>query len=168
MLKAYITNLGKYNEGELIGKWIDFPISEEELQEVFEEIGINERYEEFFFTDYENNLFNLGEYASIDTLNEVGELLEDIEDSEEVLEALLEAGYDIYDAIEIVKNCDYIFYDNCNDMEDVAYEYVEQTGMLDNVPEFAQRYFNYEQFGRDMDMEGHFCECGNGFIQVLR
>lgn len=168
MLKAYITNLGKYNEGELIGKWIDFPISEEELQEVFEEIGINERYEEFFFTDYENNLFNLGEYASIDTLNEVGELLEDIEDSEEVLEALLEAGYDIYDAIEIVKNCDYIFYDNCNDMEDVAYEYVEQTGMLDNVPEFAQRYFNYEQFGRHMDMEGHFCECGNGFIQVLR
>ena len=168
MLKAYITNLGKYNEGELIGKWIDFPISEEELKEVLEEIGINERYEEFFFTDYENNLFNLGEYASIDTLNEVGELLEDIEDSEEVLEALLEAGYDIYDAIEIVKNCDYIFYDNCNDMEDVAYEYVEQTGMLDNVPEFAQRYFNYEQFGRDMDMEGHFYECGNGFIEVLR
>lgn len=168
MLKAYITNLGKYNEGELIGKWIEFPISEEELQEVFEEIGINERYEEFFFTDYENNLFNLGEYASIDTLNEVGELLEDIEDSEEVLEALLEAGYDIYDAIEIVKECDYIFYDNCNDMEDVAYEYVEQTGMLDNVPEFAQRYFNYEQFGRDMDIEGHFHECGNGFIQVLR
>ena len=168
MLKAYITNLGKYNEGELIGKWIDFPISEEELKAVFEEIGINERYEEFFFTDYENNLFNLGEYASIDTLNEVGELLEDIEDSEEVLEALLEAGYDIYDAIEIVKNCDYIFYDNCNDMEDVAYEYVEQTGMLDNVPEFAQRYFNYEQFGRDMDIEGHFYECGNGYIEVLR
>ena len=69
MLKAYITNLGKYNEGELIGKWIDFPISKEELQEVFEEIGINERYEEFFFTDYENNAFGLGEFESIEHLN---------------------------------------------------------------------------------------------------
>ena len=168
MLTAFITNLGKYNEGELIGKWINFPISEEELQEVFAEIGINEEYEEFFFTDYEDNWFNLGEYESIDTLNEIGEILEDMEDSEEVFQALLEDGYDIYEAIEIVKECDYMFYDNCNDMTDVAYKYIEQTGMLDNVPEFAQRYFDYEQFGRDMDIEGHFYECGNGFIEVLR
>ena len=93
---------------------------------------------------------------------------DDMEDSEEVFQALLEAGYDIYEAIEIVKECDYMFYDNCNDMTDVAYKYIEQTGMLDNVPEFAQRYFDYEQFGRDMDIEGHFYECGNGFIEVLR
>ena len=53
MLNGYITNLGKYNEGELVGKWIEFPITEEELDEVFEEIGINEEYEEFFFTDWE-------------------------------------------------------------------------------------------------------------------
>ena len=167
MLKAYITNLGKYNEGELIGKWIDFPISEEELQEVFEEIGINERYEEFFFTDYENNVFGLGEFESIERLNKIGEMLEGLED-EEILFSILDNGYDVEEAIEIVKDCDYVFYNNCNDMIDVAYEYVEQTGMLDNVPEFAQRYFDYEQFGRDMDIEGHFYECGNGFIEVLR
>ena len=167
MLKAYITNLGKYNEGELIGKWIDFPISEEELQKVFEEIGINERYEEFFFTDYENNVFGLGEFESIERLNQIGEMLEGLEDKE-ILFSILDNGYDVEEAIKIVKDCDYIFYDNCNDMTDVAYEYVEQTGMLDNVPEFAQIYFNYEQFGRDMDIEGHFCECGDGFIEILR
>ena len=33
-MRGFITNLGKYNEGYLIGKWIDFPISEEELKEV--------------------------------------------------------------------------------------------------------------------------------------
>ena len=167
MLKAFITNLGKYNEGELIGKWIDFPISDEELKEVFEEIGINERYEEFFFTDYENNAFGLGEFESIERLNQIGEMLEGLED-EEILFSILDYGYDAEEAIEIVKDCEYVFYNNCNDMTDVAYEYVEQSGMLDNIPEFAQIYFNYEQFGRDLMIEGKFVGCGDGYIEILR
>ena len=70
-IKGFITNLGKYNEGELIGKWITFPIDDEELKEVLEEIGINERYEEYFFTDFENNIFNFGEYESIENINDI-------------------------------------------------------------------------------------------------
>ena len=31
MLKGFITNLGKYNEGELVGEWVTFPIDEDEL-----------------------------------------------------------------------------------------------------------------------------------------
>ena len=38
--EAFITNLGKYNEGELIGEWLKFPTTPEELQNVFERIGI--------------------------------------------------------------------------------------------------------------------------------
>ena len=34
--EAYITNLGKYNEGELVGEWVKFPTTSEELQK---EIG---------------------------------------------------------------------------------------------------------------------------------
>lgn len=33
-ISGYITNLGKYNEGYLIGEWINFPITDEELDEV--------------------------------------------------------------------------------------------------------------------------------------
>lgn len=36
--------LGKYNEGELIGEWVELPVSQEELQEVFKHIGINEEF----------------------------------------------------------------------------------------------------------------------------
>lgn len=43
--EAFVTNLGKYNEGELVGEWVKFPITEEELQEVFERIGIGSRDE---------------------------------------------------------------------------------------------------------------------------
>ena len=31
---AFITNLGKYNEGELVGEWVKFPTTAEELKEV--------------------------------------------------------------------------------------------------------------------------------------
>ena len=37
---AFITNLGKYNEGELVGKWVEFPIDEDDFEEELAEIGI--------------------------------------------------------------------------------------------------------------------------------
>ena len=39
--EVFITNLGKYNEGNLIGEWVKFPTTEEELKKVFERIGID-------------------------------------------------------------------------------------------------------------------------------
>ena len=33
--EAYITNLGKYNEGELVGEWVKFPTTSEDLKKVF-------------------------------------------------------------------------------------------------------------------------------------
>ena len=29
--EAFVTNLGKYNEGELVGEWVHFPTTEEEM-----------------------------------------------------------------------------------------------------------------------------------------
>ena len=37
--EAYITNLGKYNEGELVGEWVKFPTTSEDLKKVFERLG---------------------------------------------------------------------------------------------------------------------------------
>lgn len=51
---AFVTNLGKYNEGELVGEWVHFPTTEEKMKEVFERIGIGSKdefghvYEEWF------------------------------------------------------------------------------------------------------------------------
>lgn len=43
-MQVYIANLGKYNEGELVGAWFTFPI---DFEEVKEKIGLNDEYEEF-------------------------------------------------------------------------------------------------------------------------
>ena len=40
---AFITNLGKYNEGDLVGEWVKFPTTPEEMQKVFERIGIGQK-----------------------------------------------------------------------------------------------------------------------------
>ena len=48
-VKVWVGNLGKYNEGNLVGKWIELPIDEDDLEKVLESIGIdNEEYEEIF------------------------------------------------------------------------------------------------------------------------
>ena len=84
--EAFITNLGKYNEGELVGEWVKFPTTPEELQRVFERIGIGSKdefgsvYEEWFISDYDcyvDGLYDkLGEYESLDELNYLASKLE--------------------------------------------------------------------------------------------
>ena len=38
-------------------------------------------------------------------------------------------------------------------MEDVAYNYIEESGALRDMPESLQGYFDYEALGHDMETE---------------
>ena len=94
-MKIFLTNLGKYTEGYLVGKWVKLPVCEEVLDKVLKEIGINEYYEEYFITDYENEIIGLGdvisEYSSVQALNELAQRLEGLSDDEaDKLGAVLE------------------------------------------------------------------------------
>lgn len=157
-MNIYLTNLGKYNEGELIGEWVELPVSQEELQKVFERIGINEEYEEYFITDYECDFYEVGEYESLDTLNEIAERIEELgeEESEAVKVLMSELGYTLNEAIDKVNSGDYRIYSDCDDMTDIAYQVVEECGYLNNVPDNVARYFDYESFGRDLGIEGTY------------
>lgn len=168
-MKIYLTNLGKYNEGELLGEWVTLPASEEELEAVFERIGINEEYEEYFITDYETDVdgLKIGEYDNLEELNELAETLEDMSEEElEVVGVMLEDGCEFDEAIEKTENGDYRIYYNCDDMSDVAYNIVEEDGLLNNVPDTVARYFDYEAYGRDLDIEGKFYSVGNNMIEI--
>ena len=37
MIKVYLANLGKYNEGELVGEWLELPCTEEEIEQKLQE-----------------------------------------------------------------------------------------------------------------------------------
>jgi len=49
-----------------------------------------------------------------------------------------------------------------NKMEDIAYNYIEDSGALKGMSESLQGYFDYEALGRDMEIEGsYFKDDGN-------
>ena len=56
-MAVYIANLGKYNEGYLVGAWFTFPIDEEDVKE---KIGLNEQYEEYAIHDTDNFPIGIG------------------------------------------------------------------------------------------------------------
>lgn len=158
MLKGFITNLGKYNEGFLIGEWVTFPIDEDELEEVFERIGINEQYEEYFFTDWDCPFeTGFGEYESIETVNDLAEQLKCAD--KDLVEAIIEAtGYSLSVALDHV---DRAIYFQGQTLEDLAQEYVEEL----DLPEIALRFFDYEAYARYLSDSGYE-EVSGGVIIV--
>lgn len=162
-LRAFITNLGKYNEGELVGQWVDFPCDEDEFDEVLEEIGIDECHEEWFVTDYECDLSEvaqeLGEYVSFDELNRVAEALEDWD------EGLGEAVINIWGVDTLLNSTpdDYLYFE-ANDDEDIGYYYAEEFGILDEVPANLRNYFDYEAYGRDIRIDTDSGLSDNGYF----
>lgn len=159
--RAFITNLGKYNEGELVGEWVDFPITDEDWNIVLERIGIDGEYEEWFVTDYECNLHGfdwqeLGEYPSFEELQEFGELVDSITDVEAVDNAYEYTG-DLREAIDGLENGDIQFYPGINTDSDLGYYYVDEAyGGVENLDrDTLERYFDYESLGRDLDMDSY-------------
>lgn len=158
ILNVFITNLGKYNEGELVGEWLELPATQKEIDDCLERIGIDyEEYEEYFITDSESDYgLKAGEYDDLDDLNDKAEQLANLDDDElGIITALMEeGGYDFDEALDELDNVQ--IYWNCNNMTDVAYEYLEESGALDGAPDFLARYFDYEAFGRDLQYDGNF------------
>ncbi|BDF58858.1 hypothetical protein CE91St36_16750 [Christensenellaceae bacterium] len=173
---AFITNLGKYNEGELVGEWVKFPTTAEEMKEVFKRIGIGQRddfgqpYEEWFITDYDcyvDGLYSkLGEYESLDELNYLASKLDEMSESEY---AQFQAGMEMGDhcgslqeIINLTENLDcYEVYPDIHDYDDLGRYYIEELEVM-QVPEHLQNYIDYEAYGRDvaMDENGSFTEQG--------
>jgi len=165
-IKIYLTNLGKYNEGELIGKWVELPV--DDFAPILNEIGINDQYEEWFITDYEAP-FKIGEYDNIEELNELAEKCQNFSDTDwQVFSACVDDGYDKEEAIEIVDNNKYTFIEGSTD-RDLGTNYVYDLlgGPEELAKETLERHFDYESFGRDLRMGGFF-EIDDGFLKINR
>lgn len=179
-IEGFITNLGKYNEGELIGKWIEFPISDDELQNVLKEIGCyyvdddgvehNVEYEEYFFTDWNNDIaFDFGEYPNLEEVNEFAERVEALSESEQEYIELLMDGHtsDINEALDIIEGGNYAIWNDCTNMADVAERQAEEYCLLDGVPSWAQCYIDFEKWGRDLDIEGTYLAGDDYYLEIL-
>ena len=173
----YLTNLGKYNEGELIGQWLNVPCSNDEFKQALSNIGVDGvQYEEYFITDYEY-IKGISEYSNIQEVNEIAELSKTIEnivnstinndfstfDSDKdfirnslydrVIELKDEQEYTQDEIIEELESYN-IFTEytkeNCNALESLGYYLLEEFNYLnyDELDQEVQSYINVEKFGR--------------------
>ena len=98
LFEAYVTNLGKYNDGELVGETLKFPATTEEVQALLKRIGVDGiRYEEIFITSFDGDVLGLydylGEYENLDELNHLAHLLSDMGTADlEKFEAVIDSG----------------------------------------------------------------------------
>ena len=181
MFEAFITNLGKYNEGTLIGEWVSFPATPEEVKKALEKIGIGAKdefgnvYEEWFITDYNCDVdglaknINFGEYENLDELNylasKIGELNSyELEKFQAVLEVSDYTG-SVKDIINLTGNLDkYDIYPDVKNCEDLGIYYVDELELV-KVPDELRYYIDYESYGRDiaLDENGQFTE--NGYVR---
>ena len=195
MIKLYLANLGKYNEGILKGEWVELPLSETELEEVMVNIGVahydkegnfvpyvietDEKgyeyvYEEYAIHDYETDLnISISEYSSLDNLNAIAENVEKYE--LDYVNVLRDAGAigmkDLIegDIEEIMQTHTFIELEpNMNEEQEVGYAYVDEVcgGLECLSKEILERYFDYEAFGRDILLSGEGFVSGN--ILVLK
>lgn len=171
IIEAYVTNLGKYNEGELVRKWINLPIEEKEFKEVLNEIGVDgENYKEYFFSDYNyNNIenLNLSKHENIENLNKIAKKIENLSDYElDAFNAIVQ-HFGVDDALEFdIYN--YSFYPDITNDEELGHYYVDEIYFDDvRTGSVIYNYIDYESLGFDMSRyaDGGFTDYG--FIEKV-
>lgn len=174
MISAYIGNLGKYNEGILAVEPLRLPASTEEVQAVLSRIGVDGiRYEEIFIAEYDTDIAglreHLGEGESIDELNYLASILDELDSGQMAkFEAALSLGDyagSVKDLINLTQNLDcYEFYTDVKNEEDLGRYLIDECGALD-VPENIKGYFDYEAYGRDMFLNTTSDFAKGGYIE---
>lgn len=172
IIKVAVTNLAAYNDGCLIYKWLELPATAEEIAAAYKAVQRSERDEEFFISDYESDIYGLeiGEYDSIEKLNDIATAIDELNEYDRLLFDAAVEYHGLYEAMELLNNNaidGYVYY-GCDNMADVAKQVIESTGILDNVPEHLRCYFDYEAYGRDLDIEGVFVQLDNCIVELCR
>lgn len=163
-LKVYIANLGKYNEGELVGAWFTLPVS---FEDVKEKIGLNDEYEEFAIHDYELPV-KISEYISLEELNDIADMLSEL-DGTPIYNNLSEIiNYWFQDLNDLFEHRDEInCYSDCFSMEDVAHYYIDECQSFGEIPPDLHYYIDYAGYGRDIETAGNFLITSNGVFEFI-
>lgn len=174
MLKVWVGNLGKYNEGYLVGDWIDLPVAQTELNDFLRnkvELDLTQEqveesirktgvcYEEYMINDYEKDIpYEFGEYENINTLNMIAMASEKVNDMNALAAAIDYLYIDDRDKlINLMLQADempFYYFDDKDSWlsKEAKYGYLkaEFTGLDSVLEQYGiSNYFDYESYGRD-------------------
>lgn len=144
-----------------IGKWFELPVTEDDVRK---ELGNPEG-------DFEYEV-EVSEGLSVEGVNDIDKIngfVEELENYDsDIVEALIESGYDTIKKLEDINIEDCTLYEGVEDGYDLGKYIVEKVyGGISEVSEKTlDTYFDYSKFGDDVDLEtnGHYCN--KGYIQL--
>lgn len=175
MLEVWIGNLGKYNEGELVGGWLDLPKSNEEIEKFLRDVvGLNDEYEEYMINDYSTDLpLKVGEYDNIKNLNLIATIAENVTNMK-AIEAYVESQGEmtldeLANLMEQEDDIAYYSFENENEYmsseEKMGYEMAEVTGIMETLRKMGiEDYFDFESYGRSWEYNSDITILDNGYI----
>lgn len=156
-ISAVIRDLKSHREARII-----FPKSEYEIRQ---RLGLSEYVDfEYIFVDSDFDL--IGEYDSIDLVNTFSEMIDSV--SDDIVKATIDRFN--YKAKDFVRN--HFDFDNVSLLPDVCSNkdlgeyYADEIGMSNLSRETLETYFDFESYGRDINIEakGGFTEYGYLYI----
>lgn len=172
-VRIFLTNLGKYNEGELVGEWVDLPV--QNFKPILDKIGIDgKNYEEVFITDYEAP-FEIGEYENINALNEKVKKIEALDEEQKDILYSLADEWDFDELYEKVANGNYTYIpqgsiknaigENEASNIDLAYGYIDMLGGIEGMSkETLEQYFDYDSFGETLSYD--YTTTDKGYVLI--
>ena len=143
--RIYVGTYSKYNSGNLAGAWVDLEgHTKDSFYEVCKELHSDEIDPEFMFQDYEG--FPESYYNESGFDSDLWAWLE-LDDGDRELLAAYQEAVDSTGDIDDARNA---YYGQASSDLDFAEEYIESTGMLSEIPDNLQHYFDYQSFARDL------------------
>ena len=188
MLNVWIGNLGKYNEGELVGEWLNLPVSKQELDtflrekvglqltqaevdKALEEDGVC--YEEYMINDYETDLpIKISEYENLDNLNLLATIAENVNYMDAINAYVDSQGEmtleELANLMEQEDDIAYFRFSNDSSSmsaeEKMGYEMAEATGLLETLQKLQiEEFFDFEGYGSSWE-NGDITILDNGYI----
>lgn len=169
-MKVAVEEWELYNNGILLCKWFDTETdTQEEVAEYVAQVKtaykLNSNDLEMFIADVEDDATGLikGD-ESLYYAYKVAEKISEFEDEQlTALKLMLQNGV-VSDLDEAIEHLDDMICTGEKKMEDVAYNYVHDVGLLASLEEHLQGCFDYEALGEDMEINGTYFEDEEGIL----
>jgi antirestriction protein len=159
--KIYVADLAAYNDGLLKGVWLDATLSADELTDAVKTmLGENE---EWAIHDYEGfDGIKIDEWDSFETVSALANAI--MEHPYLFSEVYNHLGSEDVDAtLEYIRDN---YLGSYQSLEEYAEQWLEETGGLNSLHKNLYYYFDFEKFGRDMEINGDIFTIEEGYKNI--
>jgi antirestriction protein len=148
--RVYVGTYAKYNSGSIKGAWLDLDdyADRDEFYAACKALHADETDPEFMFQDFEN--FPRSLYSESNVSEDLFAWLELDEDDRELL-AAYQDGVNGDGTIEQARDA---FMGKADSEADWAEQWLDDTGQLAELSDWAKSYFDFEAYARDARLGG--------------